>query len=303
MFNYFHNHFQAFNRALVRIFSNFTSSLMMFVVIGVTLFLPSSGLLIVENISQISNNIAYDAELSLFLDKGIKQDQIDFIQSALNKTLIIKKTHYESKLTAWDKLQSKLNLNPLSTGISENPLPDAFFISLDTFNEKEINALIDNLKTIDGVENVFFDAGWVKKLRSILYLLKIGLAFLGAILITILIVVIGNTIRLQTLTHKDEIEVSKLIGATNSFIQRPFIYTGLIYGLGGGLITISTLKLTIEVFNKAAVNLEAMLGGTFILKNLVWQQNLSVILISMIIGCSASFFAAHQSVKKFEIFK
>ena len=303
MFNYFHNHFQAFNRALVRIFSNFTSSLMMFVVIGVTLFLPSSGLLIVENISQISNNIAYDAELSLFLDKGIKQDQIDFIQSALNKTLIIKKTHYESKLTAWDKLQSKLNLNPLSTGISENPLPDAFFISLDTFNEKEINALIDNLKTIDGVENVFFDAGWVKKLRSILYLLKIGLAFLGAILITILIVVIGNTIRLQTLTHKDEIEVSKLIGATNSFIQRPFIYTGLIYGLGGGLITISTLKLTIEVFNKAAVNLEAMLGGAFILKNLVWEQNLSVILISMIIGCSASFFAAHQSVKKFEIFK
>ena len=303
MFNYFHNHFQAFNRALVRIFSNFTSSLMMFVVIGVTLFLPSSGLLIVENISQISNNIAYDAELSLFLEKGIKQDQIDFIQSALNKTLIIKKTHYESKLTAWDKLQSKLKLNPLSTGISENPLPDAFFISLNTFNEKEINALIDNLKTIDGVENVFFDAGWVKKLRSILYLLKIGLAFLGAILITILIVVIGNTIRLQTLTHKDEIEVSKLIGATNSFIQRPFIYTGLIYGLGGGLITISTLKLTIEVFNKAAVNLEAMLGGTFILKNLVWQQNLSVILISMIIGCSASFFAAHQSVKKFEIFK
>jgi len=303
MFNYFHNHFQAFNRAMVRIFSNFASSLMMFVVIGVTLFLPSSGLLIVENISQISNNIAYDAELSLFLEKEIKQDQIDFIQSALNKTLIIKKTHYESKLTAWDKLQSKLNLNPLSTGISENPLPDAFFISLNTFNEKEINALIDNLKTIDGVENVFFDAGWVKKLRSILYLLKIGLAFLGAILITILIVVIGNTIRLQTLTHKDEIEVSKLIGATNSFIQRPFIYTGLIYGLGGGLITISTLKLTIEVFNKAAVNLEAMLGGTFILKNLVWEQNLSVILISMIIGCSASFFAAHQSVKKFEIFK
>ncbi len=303
MFNYFHNHFQAFNRALVRIFSNLGSSLMMFIVIGVTLFLPSSGLLIVENISQISNNIAYDAELTLFLEKRIKQDQIDFIQSALNKTLIIKKTHYESKLTAWDKLQSKLNINTLDTGISENPLPDAFFISLNTFNEKEINTLISNLKTIDGVENIFFDAGWVKKLRSILYLLKIGLAFLGTILIVILIVVIGNTIRLQTLTHKDEIEVSKLIGATNSFIQRPFIYTGLIYGLGGGLITISTLKLTIEVFNKAAINLEAMLGGTFILKNLVWQQNLSIILIAIIIGCSASYFAAHQSIKKFEIFK
>jgi cell division transport system permease protein len=303
MFNYLHNHFQAFNRALVRIFSNLGSSLMMFIVIGVTLFLPSSGLLIVENISKISNNIVYDAELSLFLEKRIKQDQIDFIQSALDKTLIIKKTHYESKLTAWDKLQSKLNLNTLDTGISENPLPDAFFISLNTFNEKEINTLIDSLKNMDGVENIFFDAGWVKKLRSILYLLKIGLAFLGTILIIVLIVVIGNTIRLQTLTHKDEIEVSNLIGATNSFIQRPFIYTGLIYGAGGGLITISSLKLTIELFNKAAVNLEAILGGGFILKNLVWQQNLSIILIAMIIGCLASFFATHQSIKRLEILK
>jgi cell division transport system permease protein len=275
----------------------------MFIVIGVTLFLPSSGLLIVENISQISNNIVYDAELSLFLKKDIKQDQIDFIQSALNKTLAIKKTHFESKLTAWDKLQNKLNLNPLDTGISENPLPDAFFISLNTFNEREINNLIDNLKTIDGVENIFFDAGWIKKLRSILYLLKIGLAFLGIILIIVLIVVIGNTIRLQTLTHKDEIEVSKLIGATNSFIQRPFMYTGLMYGLGGGLITICTLKLTIEIFNKAAFNLEVMLGGTFILKNLIWQQNLSIIIIAILIGCFASFFAAQQSIKKLEIFK
>ena len=303
MFNYFHNHIQALNRALVRVFSNLGSSLMMFIVIGVTLFLPSSGLLIVENVSQISNSIAYDAELSLFLKKSIKQDQIDFIQSALDKTLIIKKTHFESKLTAWDKLQSKLNLNPLDSGISENPLPDAFFISLNTFNEKEINTLISNLKNIDGVQNIFFDAGWVKKLRSILYLLKIGLFLLGIILIIVLIVIIGNTIRLQTLTHKDEIEVSKLIGATNSFIQRPFMYTGLIYGLGGGLITICTLKLTIEIFNKASINLEAMLGGTFILKNLIWQQNLSVIIVAMLIGCFASFFAAQQSIRKFEIFK
>ncbi len=134
-------------------------------------------------------------------------------------------------------------------------------------------------------------------------MIKIGLALLGIVLIIILIVIIGNTIRLQTLTHKDEIEVSKLIGATDSFIQRPFIYTGLMYGLGGGLMAIFTLKLSIEIFNKASINLEAMLGGTFILKNLIWQQNLTIIITAMIIGCFASFFAARQSIKKFEIFE
>jgi cell division protein FtsX len=81
------------------------------------------------------------------------------------------------------------------------------------------------------------------------------------------------------------------------------MYTGLMYGLGGGLITICTLKLTIEIFNKAAINLEVMLGGTFILKNLIWQQNLSIIIIAILIGCFASFFAAQQSIKKLETFK
>ena len=275
---------------------------MMIIVIGITLCLPSAGLLLIENASQISQNIEHEAEISIFLDKTVSKDQIDFIQLSLKKNSLVKKIHFEPKLIAWEKLQTKLDV-AVSSSVSANPLPDAFFISLNTFEQKKINNLIDNLRTIDGVENIFFDAGWVKKLRSILYLLKIGLIFLGIILITILIVVIGNTIRLQTLTHKDEIEVSKLIGATDSFIKRPFIYSGLIYGLGGGIITISALKITIEMFNKAAINLEAMLGGTFILNNLLWQQNLIILLIAMLIGCFASFFAAQQSIKKFEIFK
>jgi len=228
MFRYFHNHFQAFSRGLIRIKSNLGSSIMMFIIIGITLCLPSAGYLIVENVRQISTKIQHEAEISIFLKKDISQDQIDFIDSALKSSPEITKIHFEPKLVAWEKLQSKLKLSTLDIGISENPLPHGFFITLNTLSKEKINRLTEDLKLINGIDNIVIDGSWIKKLRAIIYMIKVGLLSLGSLLVIVLIVIISNTIRLQTLTYQNEILVSKLIGATNSFIHRPFIYTGLI---------------------------------------------------------------------------
>ena len=213
---------------------------MMIIVIGITLCLPSAGLLVIENASQISKNIEHEAEISIFLKKDISKDQIDFIELSLKKNSLVKKIHFEPKLIAWAKLQSKLDVE-IGSSVSTNPLPDAFFISLNTLDQIKIEKLINNLDGIDGIDDIIIDGNWIKKLRVILSLGKLSVMFLAILLVIVLLVVIGNTIRLQTLTYKDEIEVSKLIGATNAFIQRPFMYTGMLYGLGGGLITISLL--------------------------------------------------------------
>lgn len=302
MFNYFHNHYKALQRGALRIFSNISASLMMFIVIGITLCLPGTGLLIIENAGQISHNIEHEAEISIFLNKKIKQDQINFINSSLNKSSLIKKIHFEPKLAAWEKLQTKLDLKSIGSGVSENPLPDAFFVSLNTLDENQIQKMIVDLKIIEGIDNIVIDGIWIKKLRSILYLIKLGIILLAILLIIVLMVVIGNTIRLQTLAHKEEIEVSKLIGATNNFIQRPFIYTGLIYGLGGGLITVQILILITIIFNKVGGKLENILGTVITLENLPFKHNLSIILIAMFIGWVSSYIAAKSSIKKFEIY-
>jgi len=303
MFNYFHNHFQAFIRGSQRVNGNINASLMMFIVIGITLCLPSAGLLLVENAGQISHNIEHEAEISIFLKKKVAKDQIDFINLTLKKSLLVKKIHFEAKLDAWEKLQTKLNLQSIGSGVSENPLPDAFFVSLNTLNSVQIKDMIQNLKIIDGIDNIVIDGSWIKKLRSILYLIKLSIGFLGALLIIVLIVVIGNTIRLQTLTYKDEIEVSKLIGATNNFIQRPFMYTGLIYGLGGGLITVGILELITFTFNKVGDKLENILGTLITLKGLPLEYKAIIIIGAMFIGWLASFIAASNSIKKFEVNK
>ena len=300
MFRYFHNHFQALIRAIIRIKSNWISSIVMIAVIGITLCLPATGFLLVKNASQLSSKIEYDAQISVFLSKDISNDQIEFIGSTLKQSNLVKNLHFEPKLKAWEKLQTKLKLNSLDAGISENPLPDAFFVTLNSLDTAVIESLHNDIQNLEGVNEVIIDSGWIKKLRSILYLIKVALVVLGVLLATVLIVVIGNTIRLQTLTYQNEIELSKLIGATDSFIQRPFIYTGIFYGLGGSLVNAGLLTVIIEIFNRIAYKFEYILGGLIVLYNLSFNEYLLLAALSMIIGLFASYYAASQSLKKIE---
>ena len=297
MFHYFHNHIQAFLRAVIRIKSNWPSSIIMILVIGITLCLPATGFLLVENASQLSSKIEYEAEISIFLDQTISQDQINFIGSALKQTSSIEKVNFEPKIRAWEKLQEKLKINSLDAGISENPLPDAFFVTLNTLDNNIVESLHKDIKNLEGVKEVIIDSGWIKKLRSILYLIKIGLLILGTLLAMVLIVVIGNTIRLQTLTYQNEIEVSRLIGATDSFIQRPFIYTGIFYGLGGSLVTGGLLTVILELFNRVAFKFESILGGLIMLTNLPPSKYIFITIFAMALGLLASYFSASRSIK------
>lgn len=300
MFRFLHNQYHALIQGLIRIRANWIGSVMMFLVIGITLSLPTTGFLLIQNASQISNKIQYEAELSIFLDKEIKAEQVDFLHSALKKNSLVKKIHFEPKLVAWEKLQAQLNLSSIEDGISKNPLPDAFFISLNTLETKKIDSFVTDLKAIEGIEEIVLDGGWVKKLRSILYLIKIGIVILGCLLITVLVVVITNTVRLQTLTYQNEIEVSRLIGATNAFIQRPFEYTGLIYGLGGGLVTLVILKIILVSFNLVADRVENLIGGNITLNTFSVEQSIFIIIIAMFAGWIASYIAAKQAIHKLE---
>jgi cell division transport system permease protein len=272
----------------------------MIAVIGITLCLPATGFLLVKNASQLSSKIEYDAQISVFLSKNTSDEQIEFIGSTLKQSNLVKNLHFEPKLKAWEKLQTKLKLNSLDAGISENPLPDAFFVTLNSLDTAVIESLHDDIQNLEGVNEVIIDSGWIKKLRSILYLIKVALFVLAMLLAIVLIVVIGNTIRLQTLTYQNEIELSRLIGATDSFIQRPFIYTGIFYGLGGSLVNAGLLTVIIEIFNRIAYKFEYILGGLIRLYNLSFNEYLLLAALSMIIGLFASYYAASQSLKKIE---
>ena len=226
--NYFISHYQMFLKALQRSHASLLTTLMMFLVIGVTFILPSISFLIVQNLKSISENIQHESQVSIFLKKDTSTDAKNKIERELKNRSEINSYHFVKKEEAWSKLQKSMGFNDSNNGLSENPLPDAFFISPNTVNPNQIGELKSFLDTLDGIDQVVVDTGWVKKLNSVLHLANKVILLASVLLASMLTVVIGNTIRLQMASHHEEIELSKLIGATNQFIRRPFLYSGFI---------------------------------------------------------------------------
>ena len=296
--DYFVSHYQMLLKALQRSHASMLSTLMMFLVIGVTLILPSISFLVVQNLKSISETIQHESQISIFLKKDISIDAKNKIEKDLKSRIEINNYHYVKKEEAWPKLQKSMGFNESNNGLSENPLPDAFFVSPNTVNPNQIVILKSSLDRLEGVDQVVVDTGWVKKLNSVLHLANKAIFLASILLASMLTMVIGNTIRLQMTSHHEEIELSKLIGATNQFIRRPFLYSGFIYGLGGGLTAALSLKLIVIFLNQTVVEVEALYGAQFIIVDLTLVQYLSIVGSSILIAVAASFISINQSIKK-----
>ena len=297
MINYLLNHIEAFKVALRRLFYAKAASLVMFIIIGITTCLPMSALLFLENIKQASSQIEYSAEVSIFLINEYKDDDLKTFTSFLKEQPIVSKITFEKKEDAWVKLQKKIMIDGDSL-IEKNPLPDSFYLSLATLDENEIDYLVKELKEFPIIDDVLMDSAWVNKLNSILSLGELIINFLGILLLSVLAVIIGNTIRLQALSFKDEIEVSKLIGASNAFIRRPFLYTGIFYGIGGAIVAIAIIKLMIFIFNYYAYVIESILGFNISINDLLITHYLAMIILIIVIGWLASYFSTNRTLSK-----
>ena len=297
MINYLLNHIEAFKVALRRLFYAKAASLVMFLIIGITTCLPMSALLFLENIKQASSQIEYSAEISIFLINEYKDDDLKTFTSFLKEQPIVSKITFEKKEDAWVKLQKKIMIDGDSL-IEKNPLPDSFYLSLATLDENEIDYLVKELKEFAIIDDVLLDSAWVNKLNSILSLGELIINFLGILLLCVLAVIIGNTIRLQALSFKDEIEVSKLIGASNAFIRRPFLYTGIFYGIGGAIVAIAIIKLMIFIFNYYAYVIESILGSNISINDLLITHYLAMIMLTIVIGWLASYFSTNRTLSK-----
>jgi cell division transport system permease protein len=296
--DYIVSHYQMLLKAIQRSHASMLSTLIMFLVIGVTLILPSISFLLVQNFKSISETIQHESQISIFLKKDISVDAKNKIEKDLKSRIEINNYHYVKKEEAWPRLQKSMGFNESNNGLSENPLPDAFFVSPNTVNPNQIMILKSSLDKLEGVDQVVVDTGWVKKLNSILHLANKAIFLASILLAFMLTVVIGNTIRLQMTSHHEEIELSKLIGATNQFIRRPFLYSGFIYGLGGGLTAALSLKLIVIFLNRTVVEVEALYGAQFMIVDLTLVQYLSIVGSSVLIAVAASFISINQSIKK-----
>lgn len=185
--------------------------------------------------------------------------------------------------------------------MGKNPLPDAFFIQAKSADPETLETLKKTLQSIPGVEHAVLNADWAKRLASLLSIGKKLVFFITALLAVMLLVIIGNTVRMQILTQKAEIEVSYLIGATNSFIRTPFLYAGILYGMFGGLLSVLIVAGIIQTFNYSIIELSSLYGSDFSLSVMNFNLYFAMISFAAFIGWLGSYIAVSRAINTLRI--
>ena len=291
-------HSQAIRLVLRRFKANILSTLFICLAIGVTLALPSIMYSVLNSLSGLASNVKSESQLSVFLAMSHNQDTLDTIKTALERNPAIKSFKFVSKEDAFKQLQSAdANSNVLNT-LESNPLPDAFFIEPSKLDATSIENLKSELNELEGVDEVVVDGAWIKRLNYLLLLGQKAMIIIASLLAFALVAVIGNTIRMQILTQQAEIEVSQLIGATKSFIRRPFLYAGALYGLIGGLLALLITCAVIFLFNQSLSALVAEYQTNFLLNFPSFSSASILSLLSLLVGFISAYFAVSKSLYK-----
>ncbi|MDD5250186.1 MAG: permease-like cell division protein FtsX [Rhodocyclaceae bacterium] len=234
MIGWLTQHRDALSLALRRLTATPVNTLLSLLAIGIALALPAGGQMLVANALHLAAGSAPAPQISLFMALDAPRAAADAIGAKLQKHPGVKTARFVPREDTLARMRSSEGLGDVIDILPKNPFPDAFVIDPKDDAPAAMEALARELNQLPRVEHVQLDSAWVRRLDALLKLGRTGVALLAVLLGVGLIAITFNTIRLQVLTQRAEIEVSRLLGATDAYIRRPFYYFGVMQGLLGG---------------------------------------------------------------------
>ncbi|ETD68935.1 permease [Pelistega indica] len=291
MKTWLHHHSYAFKTAIRRLSLTPFSTITNIIVIAFVLSLPLVVSAIITSLAPVTQVVSVNPVITLFMKNTTNLDSTKELSESLQKEFAssIDKIEVVSKQEALDSLRSSKQWADSLNALSNNPLPHSIIITLaSNINTEQANQLANQWGDLEPVDMVQFDSDWLKKLEGILHFFKVLLGILAIGVGIIVIATIFNTVRMQALLQRDEIAVARLVGATESFVRRPFLYLGAITGLFAGLLAIVLTIFGLSMMNDAILVLSESYGQSFSLNlpSAFWLI-LAIILVMFIAALSA----------------
>ena len=277
-------HFDTLRESLVRLARQPFATGLNVIVIGIALSLPVGFYLGIDNLQAFSRQLSSDPQVSIFMAMDAGQADVSAVERRLRAHPEVGRVDFVAREQALAKLKRSAGLADVLADLERNPLPDAFVVTARSNDPATLEALRDQAARWPKVEHVQLDAEWARRLDAALGVGRMLVTLLAALLALALVAVTFNTIRLQILTRRDEIEVSKLIGATNPFIRRPFLYLGALQGLAGGCAAWAIVTLAMIVLNVQLAELTTLYGTAFKLQPLTAADSAVLLLFSAALG-------------------
>jgi cell division transport system permease protein len=295
-------HVQTFVGSLGRLWQHPFSTLLTVLVIGIALALPACLHVLVQNVRAASGGWSNALDISVYMKPAATLEQAKQAAERVRKRRDVEDVKLVEADDALEEFRRNSGFGEALDALKDNPLPHALVVrpAAEFREASQVEGLTEELRKIDHVDLVQLDTAWVSRFNAILdvvrrvVLLAAGLFALG------ILVIVGNTIRLDIENRRDEIEVTKLVGGSDAFVRRPFLYSGVWYGLGGALIAWLIVSVVISVLGDPVQRIAGLYGSTFALGGLGLEGTGVLLLGGVVLGWLGSFIAATRELRGIE---
>lgn len=267
-------------------------------VMAVALSLPMGLALLLENVSQLGGSWQRAAQISLFLELDSGDTYGELLRDEIVAHPDVAEAEWISREQALAEFQQQSGLGEALRELPDNPLPGSILVTPEMIDKEALVALLDELKNMPKVQQAQLDLMWIERLAAILQVGEHFIFALAVLLIAALLLVVGNTIRLHIENRRIEIEVIKLVGGTDGYVRRPFLYMGVLYGLAGGLLAWLLLAFGLEWLNDSVVELAQLYGSDFSLSGISIEDGFSLLLGAVLLGYIGAWIAVARHLRE-----
>ena len=287
--------------SLGRLFRQPFASLMIILVIAVTLAIPAALNLVVKNARSVSEGWDNALDFSIYLDRGLNESEAEALARLIQQRADVESVQLITASEALIEFKRQSGFGEALDHLSENPLPHTLVVRPGAANTSQSMILLqEELGNLPEADVVQVDTDWVRRFHAILDIVKQAIVIGASLLGIAIIVIIGNTIRLDIQNRREEIEVTKLIGASNAFVRRPFLWSGFWYGLFGGLLALGLVQYGLYLLEQPAARLAGLYQSDVTVLSLTLVESLTILGVGIALGLVGSWFAAARHMRRIE---
>jgi cell division transport system permease protein len=298
--SYFGSHYHQAKASLIELWHRPLGNLLTLAVVSMSLAMPACLYLLSKNVAFVATHVATPSQISVFIEPETPEARIMVLKDSFESNQQVETVKYISSQQGLDDLSQDAGFDQALSLLDKFSLPGVLVIKPAIEGTKEVKALADVFRSESNVSDVRLDEDWLSRLDAMKNLVSLVVISLSSLMLSAVFLIIGNTLRFNVLAHKDEIQTMKLIGATDVFILRPYLYSGMWLGLIGATVAwIFTAILTL-LLNSAVADLAKLYDSRFRLLGLSWDETLLLLMVGTVIGCIAARFSAQRHLREIE---
>lgn len=265
--------------------------------IGVALALPFGGYVLLDNGRMLARHVAGDPQMTVFLSLDATRADAERIGAEIRRAAGVRGMRFVPRDEAFAELKRSEGIGDIVAALRSNPLPDAYVVDLDPGQAAAADSLAVRLRQSPAVDQVQLDSAWVKRLDALIGLGRAAVAVLATFLAIGLVAITFNTVRLQIVTQAQEIEVSRLVGATAGYVRRPFLYLGALLGGLGGVVAAAAIAVAVATLNGDIARLAATYGSSFRLSMPAVTDQVSLVVFAATLGWMGAYLSVSRHLR------